>query len=169
MPGVCLVVRELKRSKLARRGSVPRLRASAGLYRRFLTCRAFEPWPANQSVRFAQSEAFRVSEIAQQAPGPQDEILRYCRLKTCATFRCGHQKPHLRNRGYPQSSPAFGSGYTRLVSSFDFPSSFDFSDFGFFGGGVRANTQGVRRDGHCQRLSAPTKRALSVATCCGCW
>jgi hypothetical protein len=46
--------------------------------------------------------------------GLQDEILRYCRLKTRATFRFEPQKEHLRNPDYPRTSFSFGSGYARL-------------------------------------------------------
>jgi hypothetical protein len=38
--------------------------------------------------------------------GLQNEILRYGRLKTCATFRVGPPKEHLRNPGNPWSRSA---------------------------------------------------------------
>ena len=56
----------------------------------------------------------------------QDEILRYSRLKTCATFRlktcatfrCGPQTPHPRNRGNPHlvlATPGSGFGFYPAV------------------------------------------------------
>src|SRR6185369_13476834 len=80
------------------------------------------------SLRFFCPQFFCLHRLAGPI-GWQNEILRYGRLKTCATFRFGPQKEHRRNPGYPRSSSAFGSGCAR----FGFRLSFEFriSVFGF--------------------------------------
>jgi len=82
---------ELQCPRLARRCSVPRLRAPAGLYRRFLTGVRSAGWKPAGSMRYSE---------------------------TCATFRFGPQQAQPRNRGNPPPSVLASPGLGFGVSSF---------------------------------------------------